>query len=41
MKRLQNLPKNIADEGGVYSKKSLKSFINGIVAEEISEVGIG
>ena len=41
MQRLQKLPKNIADEGGVYSKDSLKSFINGIVAEEISEVGIG
>lgn len=41
MERLQKLPKNIANAGGVYSKDSLKSFINGIIAEEISEVGIG
>lgn len=41
MQRLQKLPKNVADAGGVYSKDSLKSFMNGIVAEEIGEVGIG
>ena len=41
MKDLSKLPQNVADNGGIYSKDSLKSFINNIIPTEIGEIGAG
>ena len=41
MNELSALPKNVAEKGGTYSKESLRSFINNIIATEIGEIGAG
>lgn len=42
MKKLSKLPKNVGNkENGVYSKESLRSFMQNIIATEIGELGAG
>ena len=41
MEDLSRLPQNVADNGGTYSKDSLRSFINNIIPTEIGEIGAG